>query len=171
MRKKSKSRKTGGVLNSARLEAGKPLLIAGIRGHFTGTTQGEIGEQWELFAPRIPSIEGRAGDAAYGICFSAFRAKGGFDYLSGIEVSKSAKLPAGLVEIRIPAQKYAVFPHRGHVSGLARTVGAIFEEWLPVSGHAPAHSSPARPLFFGRYRPEFDPATGRGGMEIWLPIK
>jgi AraC family transcriptional regulator len=95
----------------------------------------------------------------------------GFDYLCGVEVSLSSRLPAAFKKVNIPAQKYAVFPHRGHVSEIARTVKAIYSRWLPTSGHTLPAASPRRPTFFERYGEEFNPRTGRGGIEIWLPIR
>jgi len=87
-----------------------------------------------------------------------------------VEVSSSSGLPGDFSVITIPAQKYAVFPHRGHVSELRETLDGI-DKWLPGSGLEAACGSAETPSFFERYSEEFDPRTGMGGMEVWIPIK
>jgi AraC family transcriptional regulator len=74
-------------------------------------------------------------------------------------------LPREFSRVRIPEQKYAVFTHRDHVSTVRRTVNAIWNHWLPASGFKMA-DAPS----FERYDEKFDPATGDGGFEIWVPI-
>jgi AraC family transcriptional regulator len=43
--------------------------------------------------------------------------------------------------------------------------------WLPESGHEIVRGTADAPNFFERYSEEFDPRTGMGGMEVWIPIK
>jgi hypothetical protein len=64
------------------------------------------------------------------------------------------------------AQRYAVFVHLDHVSKLADTIPAIFMKWLPASGHEPIRNSG----FFERYGEDFNVESGRGDIEIWIPI-
>jgi AraC family transcriptional regulator len=59
-----------------------------------------------------------------------------------------------------------VFRHRDHVSSIRRTVNTIWNKWLPESGHEIADAPD-----FERYGEEFDPRTGNGGLEIWIPLK
>jgi len=59
-----------------------------------------------------------------------------------------------------------VFSHREHVSTVGRTWNSIWNTWLPASGQAPA-DAPS----FERYDEKFDPLSGMGGFEIWLPLK
>ena len=65
-----------------------------------------------------------------------------------------------------PAQKYAVFSHREHISTIRSTWITVWNKWLPESGHELVDASD-----FERYGDEFDPQTGNGGLEIWVPIK
>jgi AraC family transcriptional regulator len=67
--------------------------------------------------------------------------------------------------VRIPAQLYAVFRHRGHVSEMRRTVNTIWNKWLPASGRAVAPAPD-----FERYQ-DFDDRRGTGKIEVWLPLK
>jgi AraC family transcriptional regulator len=107
------------------------------------------------------------GHAAYGACWNL---AGGLDYLTGVEVSSSSSIPGEFNVVDIPAQKYAVFPHREQVSKLRETLDAI-DKWLPGSALEAACGSAETPSFFERYSEEFDPRTGMGGMEVWIPIK
>jgi AraC family transcriptional regulator len=61
---------------------------------------------------------------------------------------------------------YAVFSHSEHVSTIRSTWTTIWNAWWPSSGHELADAPD-----FERYGEEFDPRTGLGGLEIWVPIK
>jgi len=154
-------------LEAPRYENGKPLVIAGLRSRYTSKTMNSIPAQWERFAPYIGKITGQVGHAAYGACWNS---EDGIDYLTGVEVCSSSGLPGDFCVVTVPAQKYAVFPHRAHVSELRETLDAI-DKWLSGSGLEVACRSAETPSFFERYSEEFDPRTGMGGMEVWIPIK
>jgi AraC family transcriptional regulator len=151
-----------------RIENGKPLLIAGLRSHFTSANWEGIPAQWRRFASYLGKIPGEAGRTAYGLCFQM---PDGIDYLSGVEVSGGSGLPSEFSQVSIPAQKYLVFSHPEHVSKLRNTLDNIWHEWLPASGHEFAHPAAGAPGFFERYGEDFDPRTGMGGIEVWIPIK
>ena len=102
---------------------------------------------------------------AYGVLCNGDDA-GNTEYISGVEVSDFARLPKEFGRLRIPAQRYAVFAHRGHISTIRRVWSTIFNKWLPESGCGLAEGPE-----FERYGEEFVPATGNGGFEIWIPIK
>jgi AraC family transcriptional regulator len=67
--------------------------------------------------------------------------------------------------VRIPEQRYAVFTHKEHISTIRRTFAAIWNHWLPASKMCVADAPN-----FERYEETFDPATGNGGLEIWVPV-
>ena len=154
-------------LGAPRFENGKALVLAGLRSRYTTETMNSIPAQWERFVPYIGKIPGQVRRAAYGACWNS---ADGIDYLTGVEVSSSSGLPGDFSVITIPAQKYAVFSHWEHVSKLRETLDAI-DKWLPGSGLEAACGSAETPSFFERYSEEFDPRTGMGGMEVWIPIK
>src|SRR5260370_33652350 len=129
----------------------------------------DSGELWQRFASHIGNIPGQVGSVAYGLCFNAL-SPDGMDYLAGVEVSSSSVLPGYFSVATIPAKKYAVFSRREHVSKLYETLDAI-HKWLPGSGLEVAGGTAGAPDFFERYSEEFDPRTGMGGMEVWVPIK
>jgi AraC family transcriptional regulator len=68
--------------------------------------------------------------------------------------------------VRIPAQRYAVFSHRDHVSRIRAAFYTIWNRWLPASNHEHADAPD-----FERYDERFDPRTGTGTVEIWLPVR
>ncbi len=152
-------------LQPARFENGRPLLIAGLRQRYDCESSKAIPAQWQRFGPYIGNIHGQAGATAYGVCCNSDDA-GNFDYIAGVEVSDFSGLPPELSGLRIAAQRYAVFAHREHVSTIRNTVLTIWDKWLPESGHEIVDAPD-----FERYGPEFDPVTGTGGLEIWIPIR
>jgi AraC family transcriptional regulator len=153
------------VLEEPRRETGAALLIAGLRVRYSNETIAGIPMQWQRFAPFIGSISGQIGGAAYGVCCE-FDESGQFDYVCGVAVSSLAGLPPELSGVRIPARSYLVFRHRGHVSGIHATWQAIMNRWLPDSGLRMANAPN-----FERYADDFNPNTGLGAVEIWVPIE
>ena len=151
-------------LESPRFENGAALLIAGLGGRYTFESNQGIPRQWLRFAPYIGNIPGQIGRTAYGVCCNGDGA-GHFDYIAGVEVASFDDMPSEFARIRIPAQRYAVFSHRGHISTLRATIYTIWNKWLPASGHAHADAPD-----FERYDERFNAGSGSGIVEIWLPI-
>ena len=82
----------------------------------------------------LGKVTGRTGKGAFGLIFDMNNPEG-FDYIAGFEVSSDKNLPAEILAIKIPAQEYAIFVHRGHVSKIRDTMAVISTEWLPSSGY------------------------------------
>ena len=152
-------------LQAPRFETGRPFLVAGIGERYSCESSAAIPGQWQRFHQSVDHIPGRIGKVAYGVCCNADDA-GNFDYVAGVEVSDFSDLPRKFTGIRIPAQKYAVFSHRDHISGIRRTVNTIWNHWLPSSGQKAADAPN-----FERYDETFDSSTGNGGLEIWIPVR
>ena len=164
------TKQTPGTKLDPRFEDGKPLLIAGLRKSYAPRAMSNIPAQWQTFAPHIGRIPGQVGRTTYGICWQAADSAN-VEYLSGVEVSTFSGLPDDFTVVSLPAAKYAIFPHRGHVSKLFETCDAI-SRWLPESGYQSAAAADAEtPAFFERYSEEFNPQTGMGGMEVWVPLQ
>ena len=151
-------------LQPPRFETGKPLLVAGIGERYNHESGAGIPGQWQRFQQAVANIPGRVGQVAYGVCCNGDDA-GNFDYIAGVEVSDFSDLPREFSRVRIPEQKYAVFTHRDHISTIRRTINTIWNHWLPASG-LNAADAPS----FERYDENFDPLTGNGGLEIWVPV-
>ncbi len=153
------------TLAPPRIENGKTLLIAGLRERYSAQTAAAIPAQWQRFAPHIGHIPGQIGRATYGVLSNSDDA-GNTDYIAGVEVSDFSRLPREFASIRIPEQKYAVFAHRDHVSIIRRVWATIYNKWKPESGYE-VSDGPS----FERYGEAFDPVSGNGGFEIWIPVK
>jgi len=148
-----------------RFETGKPLLIAGLNQRYGGErSNADIPTQWQQFARYLGGIRGHVGKTTYGVCYNTDD-EGSMDYLCGVEVSDFSALSPELSRLRLPSQYYAVFFHRDHVASIRSTWNAIWNGWLPQSGHEVADA----PLF-ERYDQRFDPHSGNGGVELWVPL-
>ena len=152
-------------LEPPRFEGGRLLLIAGLGERYTWETNAGIPAQWQRFHPYIGNIPCQVSNVAYGVCCNGDDA-GNFDYICGVEVRDFSELSGEFTRVRIAAQKYAVFSHRDHVSAIRRTWSAIWNQWLPQSRHEVLDAPN-----FERYGEEFNPRTGTGGLEIWIPFK
>lgn len=152
-------------LEPNRFEDGRALLVAGLGARYDCESSKAIPAQWQRFNAQAGHLSGQLGDVAYGVCCNSDGA-GNFDYICGVEVKDFADLPVDFSRLRIAPQRYAVFTHRDHISSIRRTVNTIWNKWLPDSGYEMADAPD-----FERYDKDFDPETGAGGLEIWLPIK
>jgi AraC family transcriptional regulator len=70
-----------------------------------------------------------------------------------------------MVALALPARSYAVFTHAGHISRLHETVKQIWGVWLPASSLRYAHQPD-----FELYDDRFDPLSGEGEVDIYVPI-
>jgi AraC family transcriptional regulator len=152
-------------LQPPRFETGKPLLVAGIGERYTWESGAAIPGQWQRFRHKVDEIPDRVGKVAYGVCCNGDDS-GNFDYIAGVEVPDFSGLPREFSRVRIPEARYAVFSHKDHISTIRRTVNTIWNHWLPASG-LKAADAPG----FERYDENFDPLTGNGGLEIWVPVR
>ncbi|QIO32034.1 AraC family transcriptional regulator [Bradyrhizobium sp. 1(2017)] len=148
-----------------RFEMAKAFLVAGPGERISCDNGAMIPGLWQRFHREIADVPARVGNVAYGICCNGDDA-GNFDYIAGAEVTDFSDLPRRFSRIRIPEQHYAVFTHKDHIASIRRTVNTIWNQWLPASGFKAADAPN-----FERYDVTFDPATGNGGFEIWLPVR
>jgi AraC family transcriptional regulator len=154
-------------LDPPRFEERPAFLIAGLSGRYTFETNHGIPAQWQRFNAEfnghIPNV--RNAGVYYGLSHN-FDDDGHFDYACGQEVAKFADVPEPLARISIAAHRYAVFTHAGHISMIGRTHYTIWATWARESDHAPVEM-----LNFELYDERFDPMTGNGAVEIWVPVK
>jgi AraC family transcriptional regulator len=148
-----------------RLETTKPMCFSGLVERYDCQATAGIPDQWQRFAPYLGTMPKRVGNAAYGVVYN-FDSDSNFDYMCGVEVSDASDLPQGITSLQTPEQTYAVFVHKGHISGIRGVISAIWSKGIPESGLKVAESPTLE-----RYGPEFNPMTGLGGFEIWVPIQ
>jgi AraC family transcriptional regulator len=154
------------ILAEPTLQARKPMLLAGLIQTFAMKDIGAIPSLWQKFNQWDGHITGTIGKAAYGVSLS-FSEESGCEYMCAVEVGDGADLPPELTSRTIPAATYAIFRQPGHITLMRATIGTIWNQWLPRSGHVVDEAAP----LIESYGPEFDPATGNGGFEVWLPVR
>ena len=152
------------TLQPPRTENGKAFLVAGLVERVAFDNLAALPGLWHRFGEHLGHVPGQVGGVAYGICYNTDDT--GFDYIAGVEVVGFDSMPKEFARLRVAPQHYAVFTHAEHVSAVRGTFMAIFNDWLPGSGHVPADAP-----VFERYDERFDARTGMGGFEIWVPIK
>ncbi|AKJ98920.1 MULTISPECIES: GyrI-like domain-containing protein [Pseudomonas fluorescens group] len=148
-----------------RLEQGRFLLIAGFGARFTACTMQDIPLVWEKFLPWLGKVPGEKDEVTYGVGCNP-DGEGGFEYIAGVEISRLDDLPEQFRWIEIQPARYAVFEHKGPLKQLPETFRYIWDVWLPQSGHAAADAPE-----FERYSEDFNPKTGEGSLEIWIPLQ
>lgn len=154
---------------SSRIVDEPKILIVGMVGHFPrGPSTNGIPNLWQRFVPLMETITNVKPGMPVGVTRDTSE-EGGFDYIAALEVTRFGHMQEELKAIEIPARTYAVFTHASHVSRIPDTYRAIWDEALPALGRRPADLTTAYVL--ERHKPEFDPDTGEGGLEIWIPLE
>ena len=147
----------------------KPAFhMIGMGGRYTPSTTTRIPELWARFAPRLHAVPHRAGTHTLGVCIDADPAAAdgpSFTYVAAVEVSAIDDVPDEMLAMTVPANSYAVFTHTGHISRIGDTVKQIWGHWLPASRyrHMPAPD-------FELYDARWNPMTGEGDVDIYVPI-
>lgn len=123
----------------------------------------EISKVWDKLNMRFGEIKNICGPA-YGLCFGMPNDKEPW-YIAGFEVSKVEGLPADMLSLSVPAQKYAVFPCT--LGTIGATYRYITEEWLPRTGHEHA-AAPDFELYEEEPNPNEPPEDMK--LSIYFPI-
>ncbi|HEX7761868.1 MAG TPA: AraC family transcriptional regulator [Caulobacteraceae bacterium] len=144
------------------VQAAGPILAAGLRAPYSFSDLDAIPSQWRRFTPLLAGIPIRPGSIPIGVLTGA-DSQGRFDYFCAAEVESFSDLPPGVSRLRIAAATYAVFQHPGHIASIRATYARIWNHW-PCE--RPAANAPG----LERHNPTFDPATGLGGLSIWVPL-
>ena len=151
-------------LSEPRLVDGDAMLIVGLKKRYDDTTSAQMPAQWQAFVPYIGHIDNQKGNVAFGVLCNSDD-DGNIDYVTGVEVTEYSNVASELDGLRIPPQTYAVFRHDGHVSEIRRSWKTIFGEWLSQTERKLADAPQLE-----RYGEGFDPQTGLGDIEIWIPV-
>ena len=155
-------------LPTPRYEDLPSLTIAGISEPYaTLPERARIPGQWQRFLPHIGHDLKPLVRTTFGVSYDFDPAAESFSYLCAVQVAPGAGAPKDIASLALPAQRYAVFRHTGHVSEVGATMNAIFNVWAPGSGHVFADL----PACMERYGSEFDGRTGFGGFDILVPVK
>lgn len=101
-----------------------------------------------------------------GVCSMVPGEKEKFEYIVGVMVEKSDHAGEGYVTKAVPAQKYAVFTHKGSLETLKDTFSYAYSTWLPNSGYE-LGDGPDLEWYDERFK-DFAPDSE---FDIMIPIK
>lgn len=144
---------------------GAGFTVAGLKQSYSAGQMAGIPSQWQKFATYIGHIDGAVPGVSYGVICNGDD-DGNIDYMTGMAVTDTSSLPAEFDTVVIAPQRYAIFTHKGHVTSIGATWMAIFNEALPATG-----KRMVRAPQFERVGDEFDPDTGNGEIQIWIPVE
>lgn len=151
---------------AARIVDEPRILIVGMRGRFpAGPSTHGIPALWQRFSPFMESIPAINPGMPIGVTMDTDD-ECGFDYIAALEVTRFGDAPAELTQLEIPARTYAVFSHDRHIAKIPETYLAIWNEALSDTGRKAAEAP-----VLERHKPAFNPRTGEGGVEIWIPLE
>lgn len=154
------------ALAEPRRETAGPRTIVGLSRTYRHDAVAGIPAQWTEFQ----AYEGTLGERPglwFGVCDQFNEAESTFRYTCGVEADAARDIPEPLSVIKVPRQTYLAFSHPGHISGLQETMGAIWGDYMPGCPFEAEGDAPMLEV----YDEKFDPRTGLGGIEIWIPVK
>ena len=151
-------------LNDPEFVNGDAIVVVGLAERHGFDAPYKIPAQWQRFMGMYGLIERKVAEIPVGVSCN-LDDDGTFDYICGVEVARGSDTPKGMQKISIPAQTYAVFQHLTHVAGLGNTYLAIWNSWLTDHNRMAADGPSIE-----RHKQTFDPRTGEGGVEIWIPL-
>jgi AraC family transcriptional regulator len=147
------------------LRALEDRSFAALAGRFSVFEMQDIPALWRRFMAFYPLVKDKQDPVPWAVV-SAPDDDGVFDYACALRVPPASALPHGLSRMQVGAHRYAVFTHAGHVSLIRGTYESIWNSALADSGWTLAD----RPVLES-HRAGFDPRTGEGGLEIWIPVQ
>ncbi|PUA27237.1 MAG: hypothetical protein B0W54_11555 [Cellvibrio sp. 79] len=156
------------IFSPPRIEQAGPFLIAGLREPLDENAPQKIPQLWQQLISRWDEITQRVNTVDYGLCIHLHSHE--YYYMAGCGVWDFTGLPESFSPFIIPSHTYAVFTHNGSVLNIRDTIDFVFDKWLPSSGYKHATAPENALHFFERYGEKFDPDTGSGDIEIWLPV-
>lgn len=145
-----------------RIESLGPLSVIGLSTRCQLPEIGDIPAHWKRFASKLYAHEPEFSGTTYGVSYG-HDGNGGFTYMSAREGKTP---PPGFEKLDIAPARYAVFTHDGHISEFPKMVHTVWDKALSDAGLEPA-SAPDIEIYDSR----FDAQTGRGVVELWIPLK
>lgn len=145
------------------LEDRPALRIAGLSISCSKDKIAEITPLWTKFNERFFE-DGLDQSAAYGVSYNVTD-EGTFDYMAGAQLAGDTA-PKGMGIVDIPAGRYAVFEHSGHVSDMPKMFHTIWNKSIPEQGLTP-RCAPE----YECYDKRFDPQSGRGVLIVAIPVE
>lgn len=146
-----------------RIETREAFDVVGMGIDCTFDDIGGIPALWGRFNSTDIQIDGGDFSNALGVCIANVDGDG-FRYVACHAATGAP--PEGMEKHTLPAGTYAVFSHKGHISDFSKTVYSIWNKALVDNDMTPRHAPD-----FELYDSRFSPDTGRGEVEIWIPVE
>jgi AraC family transcriptional regulator len=136
--------------------------------YYGDNEQAEIPHLWYVFSRKRQEIKNKKGWCAYGLCIEPedYESTGEFHYVACLEVEDLNDIPLEMVGKVIPANTYAVFTHKGPVSGLRDTYAAIYGTWVKETDMTVIRGFDFE-LYDDRFTSPDDPGSE---IDIYIPI-
>jgi predicted transcriptional regulator YdeE len=134
--------------------------------YFGKNENGEIPAMWPMASSRFKEINHTIQPPiwdCYGVCGN-LDDQGNFEYLAGIEVTKTKDLPEGMVSWEVPEQTYAVFPCT--LSEIHQTYEFAHKSWMPENGYQRAEGPD-----FEYYDETFEPGDPKSLLYVYIPVE
>ncbi len=146
-----------------RYEQLEALDIVGLPKNFTSETRAQIPQLWERFVKWIGHVPHQVGNETYGVIRNNDKGRG-FYYLAGVAVSTRLAYPTTCDWYN------CLLPGTPCSRMLVQSVSCS-KRWCHLFRvGANASDELADSACFERYGEDFDPTTGLGTIEIWLPL-
>jgi AraC family transcriptional regulator len=158
--------RTAATIAPPRFEQGGEIMAVGLAQRHPFSNPSDIPAQWQRFMATLYAGIPHKRETPPISIVGDMDDDGNFEYVCAAEVSTFSSTPRGLIEVTLTPHRYAVFSHDVHVSGIGATYDAIWNDWLPSSG-----TSVANAPWIERHKSTFNPQTGMGGVEIWIPVE
>jgi predicted transcriptional regulator YdeE len=129
-----------------------------------------IGRQWTDYMIRRVAPPWSPEAWRYGVMLRMADGDTALSYFCGAPPPEPPETPAGFVALTVPALTWAVFPFDGHVTQFRSFLHTVFGTELAKNGLKPVPGGPEVPEFIERYDWRFDPAAGKGGIELMVPV-
>lgn len=154
---------TGGIPMEAKVVEKESFTVVGMAWN-SKSSEGDIPAMWGRFIAREHEVNGKLQPAvSYGICQPTDSEE--FTYIAGFETNGES-IPAGMTKVVTPAQRYAVFTHKGSIHKLSETYELIYSKWLPLQGLASIKG-----YDFERYDERFvGSESEQSELDIYIPI-
>jgi predicted transcriptional regulator YdeE len=129
-----------------------------------------INRQWDDYMLRRVAPPWTPNAWRYGVAMRMADGDTEMSYFCGAPPPEPPETPAGFTSLTIPALLFALFPFDGHISEFRDFLHRVFARALPEAGLELAPDGPGVPEYVERYDWRFNPATGRGGFDLLIPV-
>lgn len=140
--------------------------VVGMRERFVPPDLWGIPALWQRFAGRADEVPDRIDGVHYGVCVDDSKPGApAFLYFAATGVRSIGRVPEGMSATTVPGGTFAVFTHKGPISGFSKTVHAIWRDWLPASGLKPT-GAPDFELYDERFKMEAPDSE----VDVYVPV-